>query len=69
MFQGFDARSLLWNGAPGVLGEEGDLFRIALVECNAEVALAPVTHNGISELKPAFALRIYNKLQDLEPCQ
>ena len=68
MFQGFNARSLLWNRALGVLGEEGDLFGIALVECNAEVALAPVTYDGISELKPAFALCIYNKLYDLEPC-
>jgi hypothetical protein len=62
VFQGFDARSLLWNGAPGILGEEGDLLRIALVECDTEVALAPVTYDGISELKPAFALRICNKL-------
>ena len=56
VFQGFDARSLFWNGAPGVSGEEGDLFR------DTEVALAPVTYHGISELKPAFALRICNKL-------
>jgi hypothetical protein len=65
VFQGFNARSLLWNGALGVLGEEGNLFRIALVECDAEVSLAPITHDSISELKPAFALRIGNKLQDL----
>ena len=62
MFQGFDARPLLWNRATGILGEEGDLFRIALAKCDAEVALAPVTHDSISKLKSAFALHICNKL-------
>ncbi len=65
MFQGRDARSLFGDGTPGVLGEEGNLFRIALVECDAEIALTSVTYYGVSELKPTFAFCICDKLQNL----
>lgn len=46
--------------------EEGNLFRIALVECDVEITLAPIANDGVPELKAAFALRVCDKFQHLK---